>query len=842
MFKQLGNFVVKNRIWVILAWVIMAVFMFLFAPSLKDVGISNISAFLPKNNESARASELIQEYFPGVTSASSITLVFYDEKGLSDSDLAYGQQVHEWLKSGASGLSVDNTASIYDNPDLKATLLSQDNTSMLMSVGFSEKMSDTEIVQTIRHYLSSSTSDLKVYVSVDTAIMTDLQEAALSGLSKTILITVILVVVLLLIIYRSPVAALVPLLTIGMAYLISRGAMGYIAQAGVSVWSQMDAFLIVLVFGVGTDYCLFMISRFREELRQQGDRVSAMRHTIGSVGGVITTSAFTVIIALAVMSIAHFQMIKTMGPLMALSVLITLLAAVTLVPALASIMGKHLFWPFHEQNTAPPKEDKSNRNSLFGKIFRLSTEKPVLVIIVILVVLALPCLALPKLATSFDLVKELPQNSESIVGYNVMEKHYNIGELNATNVVIVAPEGTDLTSPTALAALAKISADLSRIDGVAGVRSIINPQGTQGAFAALTVSGQLTSFGSALDSFGGDISSLSGPQGTAAFQQLAGYLSELGANFPWVQTDSDYMAALASLNNLGSATTDEAIQSNFVSLKTQLQSLSTQFASRDNPVFLSPVLISASPTFQGMVNAFVSENRQSTLMYVVLDSSSTSNEVSQAIYSMRTALSSSVQNTTLRGSEIATGGSSAVTADIKQTINTDFNRIMILVVICILLVLVFFLRSLIAPLYLLLAVLLSWGASMGLITLIFQTWMGQESINLLIPIITFVLLVALGSDYNIFLMSRISEESEKKGTREGTRVAAIATRSVIFACGVILAGTFASLSAFPMRLMAQMGIAIAIGVIIDTAIVQIFLLPAIATKLGRWTWWPSKRG
>jgi RND superfamily putative drug exporter len=91
-------------------------------------------------------------------------------------------------------------------------------------------------------------------------------------------------------------------------------------------------------------------------------------------------------------------------------------------------------------------------------------------------------------------------------------------------------------------------------------------------------------------------------------------------------------------------------------------------------------------------------------------------------------------------------------------------------------------------------------------------------------------------------MSRIREESEKRDTRDGVRIAAIATGAVILACGVVLAGTFASLSSSPIRFMLQFGISVAIGVLIDTVIMQVFLLPAIATKLGKWNWWPSKRG
>jgi RND superfamily putative drug exporter len=157
-------------------------------------------------------------------------------------------------------------------------------------------------------------------------------------------------------------------------------------------------------------------------------------------------------------------------------------------------------------------------------------------------------------------------------------------------------------------------------------------------------------------------------------------------------------------------------------------------------------------------------------------------------------------------------------------------------------VLALLLRSLIAPLYLLMTVLLSYGSTLGIITWIFQDLMGQPGVSFTIPIVVFVLLVALGSDYNIFLMSRVREESATHVTREGARLAAIATGGVITACGIILAGTFATLVITPIRTMTQLGAAVAIGVFIDTFLVRAMLVPAIASLLGRWNWWPGKHG
>jgi RND superfamily putative drug exporter len=168
--------------------------------------------------------------------------------------------------------------------------------------------------------------------------------------------------------------------------------------------------------------------------------------------------------------------------------------------------------------------------------------------------------------------------------------------------------------------------------------------------------------------------------------------------------------------------------------------------------------------------------------------------------------------------------------------------VQIVVVAGVLLVFILLLRSLLAPIYLALSVILSYGTTMGICTLIFQNALGYSGVNYALPIIVFVLLVALGADYNIFLMSRVREEAKRTGDiHEGIRRATAFTGSVITSCGIILAGTFAALIFSPINMLMQIGTAVAIGVLVDTFIVRTLLVPAIATILGRWNWWPSRK-
>jgi RND superfamily putative drug exporter len=321
-------------------------------------------------------------------------------------------------------------------------------------------------------------------------------------------------------------------------------------------------------------------------------------------------------------------------------------------------------------------------------------------------------------------------------------------------------------------------------------------------------------------------------------QQLGQSLAVLAGEY----RGKDVYLASQVLAKASGGDSSAAMQNLVGSLKEQLTALSAKFAAKGNPAFLSTTLMSASTDLQAMKNTFVSSDQQAVRFYVVLDSYPASDGAIQSTKDIRSTVNASLAQTSLSGSQALTAGNSAMTTDIKQILDVDFNRIMILVMITTFIVLLLVVRSLVSAVYMMLAVILSYAATIGLVTLIFQNLLGQDGISFMIPIVIFVLLVALGSDYNIFLMTRIREESEKRPTRDGARIAAAATGFVIMACGLILAGTFGSLASSPIRTMIQLGAAVAIGVIIDTCIIQTLLLPALATKLGKWNWWPVKRG
>jgi len=194
----------------------------------------------------------------------------------------------------------------------------------------------------------------------------------------------------------------------------------------------------------------------------------------------------------------------------------------------------------------------------------------------------------------------------------------------------------------------------------------------------------------------------------------------------------------------------------------------------------------------------------------------------------------------IAGAEAKVGGGSAVNLDIQRATRHDRNLVVPLVLLVVLVILGLVLRAIVSPLLLVATVVLSYGAALGVSALVFDHLFGFAGSDPAFPLWTFVFLVALGTDYNIFLMTRVHEESRRYGTRRGALIGLAATGGVITSAGIVLAGTFAALGTLPLVFITEIGFAVAFGVLLDTFVVRSVLVTALNLDVGRWIWWPSR--
>jgi uncharacterized membrane protein YdfJ with MMPL/SSD domain len=861
MFKGLGGFASRFKYLIILFWVALAVFMVLWAPTLSETGKLDTSGFLPEGSESGKAAELIAQYFPEDATDSSVTIIVHNPDGLNNADMAFTQSFSQWLSEQGISAGIETVTSIYTNPALASSLVSPDNTTMLINIGINltESGKDTSaILESLENYIdgNNTSSSLQVYVSGEAGIMNDLMTTLVDSIDITTIVTVVLVIVLLLIIYRSPIAMLVPLLTIGTAYLISRGVLGYMGEWGISLWSQLDVFIIVLIFGAGTDYCLFMVSRYKEELRRHATRLDALRATVGSIGSVIAASAFAVIIGLAGLTVAEYGMLHTMGLALATAVFITLLASLTLNPALSAMFGRFMFWPGHQADVSKSSVGEVKENAFWRGIAKLTTKYSFVVAFLIVLVLAAAYIPYFQMNTSYDTLSELSDDSDSVKGFAILNEHFDIGKMMPSTVILINPSGNSASSQ-ALGEIDEIAGKILAAEGVASVISVVSPDGSGQPLAQLTTVGQinilLAQLNAAVSGASANPAALFSSETMQMFQLLGAYLGELGAAFPEVTAEPSYISAVTILNNMSAAlatvdpqnidmNTLAAVQAAFQQYITEfvqaLMGLGDYFIAHDNPYFIPQSLLAMYPELGQLIGTFISDNGGAVKIMVTLDDYPYSEAAMDTIQRIRDVVHEESGYQYFDMAESSIGGSTSAMSDVRDILEKDFKMIMLVVLVGVFLILILLLRSIVAPLYILAIVTFAYGATMGISSWLFSDILGQAGVSFVVPIIVFVLMIALGADYNIFMMSRIREEAETKPMKEAIRSAIMSTGYVIMACGLILGGTFLAMLISPIQTMFQLGVGVAIGVFLEAFVVIVFLLPAMASMFGRASWWP----
>lgn len=960
MFDRLGATVYRFRYLFVAFWAVAAIGCALFAPSIASRGASDQSSLLPSDVPSGLAAASLNSAFPGGAPEMTATISVERTSGLSDADKAYLAATEAWVTSADAPAdvrdAVSGTASAASRPELASMLHSADGQLAILLVDLNVPSAgdrSSRVVDALRSHLAATApAGLSVHVTGTAGIAADYLRAVKSGTDSTTIVTIVLVILILLAIYRSPLAAMVPLVTSLTSLVVARGVIGGLAGLGFPISSLLDTFLVVIIFGVGTDYSIFLISRFREEISAGAEPHGATTSTVRRIGAVISASAGTVIVGLFAMGFGRFEMISSTGPALAIGVAVTLLAGLTLGPSLIAIFGRYLFWPQHTRAAAPDGEP----SGFFARLASVVSRHPRPIAAAMVLLLLIPAAYVPQMRTNFDTLAELPASSDARLGYDDIAAHLGKGKLVQATAIIVAPGSAGMLTPASLASVRDTAARIAALPGVDSVTSLVTPNGDGvvpdgfqpskelGAIAAQVrsasgtgsssasmsmadlldqkVSDRLTqasdyvsALGTAFPDVAGRseyrtaLSDLAGAKDFVAnvhrqsvvstqLRSLAGslasptadpagvsviaqYLAELAAAYPEVKSLAAYSDAIAGVAELAKGPTAASVsataaalkalathfdaqpsatlasnalaktaagqqlardaQATFDAIPTALDGLAAVFAGRPDDLFV-PLGLPGDNGSQvtGAVNAFVSGDRSATRFYVTTTDDPYSPNAFAAIRSVEATLTSATPSFG-SGATARLAGPTARFVDVQTVLADDFNRVGIITVIGIVLVLMLLLRSIIAPIYLVATVLLSYGTSVGLSSFLFQGLLVQPGVSYFLPLMVFVLLVALGADYNIFLMHRVREESERRPIRDGIRVASGHTGAVITTAGLILAGTFGSMATASLLVLFQIGATVALGVLIDTFLVRSILVPAITAVIGDRVWWPSRR-
>jgi len=824
MFRILGDFTVKYRIPIIVGWILLAVLMGALAPGLEEVSSSDEADFLPEDAPFVEASEVQERVFPEQASASSSVIIVDAGPGgdIHDPDvMAYLEKVESWLNSDSAPENIVQAAGPVTMPEIADKLVSENNRIALVGFGLNtitdaqETKDTSEIVD---QWLQENTpAGIDVYQTGEAALNAQGEESSFQTLDTTLYITISLVIVALLAIYRSPVSPLIPLFAVTLALIITVGVLGFLAQAGViSVIAQLNAILVVVMYGAGTDYNLFLISRFREEM-VTSEKAESTRRTVRLVGETISSSAGTVFVGFMSLYFAEMGLFKSAGPMLAIGIVISLLSGLTLVPALLASLGNKAFWP------SKAKHRSSGR--LYEWTSKQASSRPLLTILVIVVIMAPFSIYGLTRELNYDMIAELPEDIPSVKGYYLLQDHMDAGVVFPLNVIV-----TDRDPEAMGEEIVQLTDELYQLDGVTDVRGMNTPLGyeDQEFTGILRVDQQLRMLLGMSASPSGDAQPDPG-EVMALVEGMKRYLSTLADRFPEVATDDNLITA------------QEILEGGLMSLAMRqgelmaaVQGLAGRFQNLENAYLVPPAGEGElfSP-LQPLMQEYVSREGNAYKLEVVLD-----DPVSEAGMDVVGNIRELLKKYEKDG-EAVVNGATAMYADMRDAMARDQYRAFGFIMVGIFLVLLLMLRSVVAPCYLIVTVLLSFTFTLGITSLFFNFVFGVERLSWIMPVFMFVFLVALGIDYSIFLFGRIKEEVGYHGVREGVHVAVSATGAIITSAGIILAGTFAGMMAGEIQFLKELGFAVAFGVLIDTFVVRTILDPALAALFGRWTWWPG---
>lgn len=781
MFRRLA--VLSERFaWPVVAlWLVAGIALTLTAPSLEEVGTQDTAEFLPSDAPSQQADQLLQRLFPNDPTRDSAILVFSRRGTLTEADRAYVASVSEYLRSPSGGTAVKQVQTVATSPELAPFLRAPDGGAELMIVGLNAPPFSAPVnrfVEGLRqHFEGTAPPGLSTHVTGIAGLATDQANAITESFDRTAIVSVLLVLLILCLIFRSAVTPFIPLLTIGFGFLVARGLIGFMAGAGVNVSSQVETFMVVMIFGAGTDYCLFAVARYREEL-QRGDPIPAtLRRAMTAVGAVIAASAGTVIVGFASQVTARSGIYKTMGPSIGLAIFVTLVASLTLAPALLRIAGRAAFWP----GRLDAQQSGEAATARWERVAARVKQRPAVVLLAGVIILQIPAAGMGWFEQSFDLVNELPPDAGARQGFEALSEHFPGGTLSPIYLVIATHEG--IVADDRLAAVDKLTDELRSLPGVGEVRSVTQPAG-----APLTIE--------TAERFG------------------------------------------LSAGGVGQSTAGFGIDPNQVDVTPLFNAMASPSGLR----FTGPVL-RAYPQIKERLRFLIGQDDRSTRLILALDGNPYANEALDTFRRIDDAAAASLAGGPLAGARLAVGGPTSFYVDLRAAGNEDFRLITAVLLGGIFIVLALLLRSIVAPFYLLATVVLSYLATMGIAVTVFQSIGGAEGLSFWLPPMLFIILVALGADYNIFIMSRIREEADAgHEIHEAAARGLVLTGGVITSAGLILAGTFAALMLAPLPNMRQIGFAVTLGVLIDTFIVRTLLVPSATMLLGRWAFWPSSIG
>jgi RND superfamily putative drug exporter len=984
-FAGLGKFIVRHPVLVIVAWLALAVIVYLAIPPLPEVALRKQPPFFPNDSPVLISSNEMKQAFHEASSDNLAVVILSNEKGLSPADDGTYRTLVDKLRADTA--HVATTQDFVHLPEVKEALTSADGKAWQMPVNLTGVMgtgAGQEAYRSAVEIVKSTTANTTLTANVigPAATFDDLTTIGAEDQHVIEIATVAMVLTILMIVYRNVVAMLLPLATIGVSLVVAQQVVAALGLVGLPLGPQTLVLMTGMMLGAGTDYAVFLFSRYHECVRTGLSSDDALKAALGSIGGVVMGSAATVAITFFGLAFTDLGIFQTIGPALTVTIAVGFLAAVTMLPALIVLAGR--------RGWIKPRKDMT------GRFWRRSgihiARRPRVHLAVSLVILISLAATVSLVKFNYDDRKTLPADSASNRGYAAMDAHFPVASTLQQFLLIKAPN-VDLRTPKSLADLEQMAHRVSSLPGIQLVRGITRPSGdvleqAKTSYQVGQVGDKLLDGSTQISAGDSDLSRLSGGahqladvlggvrgqvvNSVGSIRGLVTALSDMAAKFggsttlkqidssstlvanmqvlgnqldeniariagvyswaapvvtalnasPMCNLDPGCTKSRDDLNNVVTAyhdgtlgklsdlgrelkvtqdgeTLDQVLRgvgkgldeavaaanrlgiADPASIQRKLDSVtkgadqlaeaSSQLAvgvqtlvdktrqigdgldqasafllamkreGADPPMsgFYIPPEILTQAEFKKAATLFISADGHTAryLVQTALDPFSTAamDQVQDIIKSAQSAQ----PNTTLAGATVSMVGFSVAQRDIRDYYNGDIEWIIIVTLIVVFLILVMLLRSLVAPIYLVASVILSYVSAVGIGVVFFQFILGDQ-LSWNVPGMAFLVLVAVGADYNLLLFARLREEAVGRGVRSGVIRTVGSTGGVITSAGLIFAASMFGLTASSISNIVQVGFIIGVGLLLDTFVVRTITVPAMAVMVGKANWWPSK--
>lgn len=906
---------------IIFFWGLLAVTTNTFMPQVERVAEELAGPMVPHYAPSQRSLLHIGEKFRESDSTNLTMVVFEANRRLGDQDHRYYDDLMRRLQNDTK--HVQYVMDLWGKPFTAAGAQSVDGKCtyvLLRLAGDIGQIQANQSVDAVRDIIKKDTPPpgLKVYVSGAAPLASDTLAIANASLNNVTIVTIILIVVMLLLVYRTPSTLLVPLLGVLIEMLVAKGVVSTLGHYGyIELSSFAVNIVIALTLGAGTDYGIFLMGRYHEARQAGESREDSFYIAYKGVAPIIIGSGLTIAGACYCLTFARLNYFHTMGPAVAITMLFTIAAAMTLGPAVLTVGS--LFGMFD------PRTNVHGR--LYRRIGASVVRWPVPILVASSAVVMLGAIFVPSYRQNYDDRQYQPAGAPANLGFQAADRHFPKSKLFSEMLMVETDH--DMRNSADFISLDRVARALIRLHGVAMVQGMTRPLGralehasipylftTQGSGngqqlpfnreqnsntdaqaeiqahsvavlrkeigffqkvsdelhqTVLTVedlkrvSNEMNEEVSNLDDFFRPIKSYFYWEKHCfdipicwAFRSLWDTIDHIDhlaedidkAEISLAEVDKAFPQIIAQLK--ATADDTEALQLKLVNSygSADLQSIQTDQTfddlinvgndfdkSRSDDFFYIPHEAFDNEDLKAGMKLMMSPDGKAARFIVTHEGDAMGPEGVEHVEQFPDAIKTLLKETSLAGARVYIGGSGSNDKDIKQYAMSDLLIAAIAAFVLIFLIMMFITRSLVAALVIPGTVAFSYAGAFGLSILFWQHLVGLHLHWLVLPL-TFIILVAVGSDYNLLLINRVKEELHG-GIHTGLIRALGSTGGVVTSAGLVFAFTMLAMLTSDLRTIGQVGSTVCIGLLLDTLIVRSFVVPCILRILGPWFWWPT---